>query len=279
MTAAVTTPTPTPSPASQPSRQGPSGLQRLAGSTWFRALVSLVVVVIIWEIISGWLVSEYFFPGPRTVLDTGIDLTRSGEMFDHIRVSLLRILAGFAIGCLIGGPLGLFMASSKLINDVVSPYVQLLRFIPAIAWLTPAVIWLGIGEASKIALIAYTTLFIVTINTMVGVSNIPVERVWAARSMGASRSHLFRFVVVPSTVPFVLTGMRLAMGNSFATVVPAEMIAADTGIGAMIFNARLFGATDKIFVGIIVLGVLGLLTDWLFRWVTRRYLDHYGPTE
>jgi ABC-type nitrate/sulfonate/bicarbonate transport system permease component len=260
-----------------PERSSP--WNRIANSTWARALVSLVVVIICWEIVSGWLVSEYFFPGPRAVFRTGVELTASGELFENIRASLFRILAGFAIGCLIGAPLGLVMASSKLFNDLVSPYMQLLRFIPAIAWLTPAVIWLGVGEASKIALIAYTTLFIVAINTMVGVSNIPTERLWAANSMGARPGQVFRFVVIPSTVPFVLTGMRLAMGNSFATVVPAEMIAADKGLGAMIFNARLFGATDKIFVGIIVLGIMGLLTDLLFRWLSRRYLGHYGPSE
>ena len=136
--------------------------------------------------------------------------------------------------------------------------MQFFRFVPSLAWLTPVVIWFGIGETSKVLIIVYTTMFIVLINTMVGVSHIAPNKLRAAACLGATPFKTFIFVTLPATLPFILTGMRLAMGNSFATVVAAEMIAADSGLGYLIFNSRLWMATDKIFIGIVCLGALGL---------------------
>jgi NitT/TauT family transport system permease protein len=117
------------------------------------------------------------------------------------------------------------------------------------------------------------------INTIVGVSNIAPNKLRAAASLGASTGQTFVNVTLPATLPFILTGMRLAMGNSFATVVSAEMLAADSGLGYLIFNSRLWMATDQIFIGIVSLGILGILTDWIFRRLILRYASRYGPVE
>jgi ABC-type nitrate/sulfonate/bicarbonate transport system permease component len=114
---------------------------------------------------------------------------------------------------------------------------------------------------------------------MVGVSHIAPNKLRAAACLGATPLKAFIFVTLPATLPFILTGMRLAMGNSFATVVAAEMIAADSGLGYLIFNSRLWMATDKIFIGIVCLGALGLITDRLFRYLIVRFAHQYGPIE
>ena len=200
-----------------------------------------------------------------------------GSIYPHIGMSLARIAAGFLIGSALGAPIGLLMGTWRPFRAFLDPYVQFFRFIPSIAWLTPAVIWFGIGETSKVLIIVYTTIFIVIINTVVGVSNIAANKLWAARSLGANRVQEFIYVVLPATLPFILTGMRLAMGNSFATVVSAEMIAAESGLGFLIYNSRLWMATDTIFVSIAVLGFLGLSADRIFRALIYRFAHQYGP--
>lgn len=241
--------------------------------------LSLAALLLAWQLVVPLFFNPLFFPTPLLVLAKGAELLRTGELFGHVGESLWRILAGFALGSLLGAPLGLLMGSFRPVRAVAEPYVEFFRFIPSIAWLTPAVIWFGIGETPKVLIIAYTTVFIVIINTVVGVANVAANKNWAARSLGARPLQLFLYVTLPASLPFVLTGMRLAMGNSFATVVAAEMIAADQGIGYLIFNSRLWMATDTIFLAIVLLGTLGFLSDRFFRFLVRRFARQYGPVE
>ena len=140
-------------------------------------------------------------------------------------------LSGFLGGSLIGIPIGLAIGSFAIVRRMLEPYTEFLRFIPATALITVAVIWFGIGEGSKIFLIIYTTVFIVIINTAAGVTAVAPNKIRAARSLGASRAQVFFFVALPATVPYILTGMRLAMANSFVTIIAAELVAANDGLG------------------------------------------------
>jgi NitT/TauT family transport system permease protein len=236
-------------------------------------------MIVLWHVIATYFFKPQFFPGPLLVLATGEEMVASGELFEHISISLQRILAGFLIGSAIAAPLGLLMGSVRLVRAILDPYTQFFRFVPSLAWLTPVVLGFGIGEISKILIIIYTTMFIVLINTMVGVAHIAPNKLRAAACLGATPLKSFVHVTLPATLPFILTGMRLAMGNSFATVVAAEMIAADSGLGYLIFNSRLWMATDKIFIGIVCLGTLGLITDRFFRYLVLRFAHQYGPIE
>jgi len=164
--------------------------------------------------------------------------------------------------------------SHETISD--DPYIQFFRFIPSIAWLTPAVIWFGIGEMSKVIIILYTTVFIVVINTAVGVASIPPNKIWAARMLGANARQVFFLVIVPATMPYILTGMMLAMGSSFTAVVAAEMVGAEEGLGYLISNSRLWMDTRAIFLAILVVGFLGFAIDLLFRRLIRRFAGRYG---
>jgi NitT/TauT family transport system permease protein len=155
--------------------------------------------------------------------------------------------------------------------------VQFFRFVPAIAWLSPAIIWFGIGETSKVILIVYTTCFIVAISTIAGCESVNENKIRAARSLGANRWQEFAHVMVPATMASTLTGMRVAMGNSFMTIVAAEMLAAQTGLGFMINSARTFLDVPTIFVGIVTLGLLGLMADRLFAVAIRLSAGKYFP--
>jgi NitT/TauT family transport system permease protein len=160
----------------------------------------------------------------------------------------------------------------------LDPYINVLRFVPAIALLTPFVVWFGIGERSKIILLTFATLFIVLLNTIAGVDDIPRNRRRAARMMGISGVSLFWLVVVPSTLPYMFTGMRIAMGVSFATIVVAEMVAADRGLGFLLSYARIISAMDLELVAILALGVLGWSADRLFEGVrTRAFRRFFLP--
>lgn len=202
-------------------------------------------------------------------------MSLSGDLFLHIWASLLRVLTGFLIGSLIAIPIGLLMGQVEFIRRILEPYVNFFRSIPPIAFISLAIIWFGIGEASKVFLIVYTTLFAVIINTYFGVTRIPKNRQRAALSMGASKLQSFLYVTVPSSVPYILTGMRIAMGTSFMTIVAAEMLASDEGLGYLISNARLFMQTEKIFLGILLLGILGILIDFVFQLAIRKYAARF----
>lgn len=237
-------------------------------------VASVICGVLLWHIASLY-TSPLFLPSPVTVGKTALEMASDGSLFVAIGVSAWRIGAGWALGVILGVPLGLFMGRFAVVRLIVDPYIEFFRFIPPIAFVTLAVIWLGPGEITKIALIFYTTVFIVTLNTIAGVNAVNPLRLQAARSMGAGKLAEMRTVIFPSAVPFMLTGARIAMGNSFLTVVSAEIVSAQTGLGAMIWTARNFGRTDWVFVGIISLGILGYLFDRAFRLATQKWFKRF----
>src|SRR2546426_280744 len=202
--------------------------------------LGFVSLFLIWQLASVYVVSSVLFPPPTVVFRKGVLLVRNGVLLEHLSASLQRIMAGFMAGSLLGIPIGLAMGSFRPVRKLLEPYTEFLRFIPSVAMITVAVIWFGIGEASKIFLIIYTTIFIVILNTAAGVSAIAPDKIRAAQSLGATRAQIFFHVAMPATVPYILTGMRLAMGNSFTTIVAAELIAANDGLGKMLWAGRLF---------------------------------------
>ena len=231
----------------------------------------------IWHVASVYLLNSILFPPPGRVVTKAVELAQDGTLWENASISLQRIALGFFFGSLIGIPLGLAIGSFGIVRRILEPYTEFLRFIPATALITVAVIWFGIGEGSKIFLIIYTTVFIVIINTAAGVSAVAPNKIRAARSLGASRAQVFCFVALPATVPYILTGMRLAMGNSFVTIIAAELVAANAGLGKMIWDARLYMLVDQIFVALLVLGLLGFTADRLFRWGIYAFAGRFSP--
>jgi ABC-type nitrate/sulfonate/bicarbonate transport system permease component len=237
--------------------------------------MSIALVVVAWE----WSARRFgflaLFPPPSVTFPRLLDLARDGSLGSAALVSVARILAGFLIGSAVGVVLGLLTGSSPLMRALLDPYIHFLRFIPPLAWFAPVLLWFGTGELTRVILIVYTTIFIVTLNTAAGVAAVPANKPRMARAFGASDRQVFLLVTLPACVPFILTGMRLALGNSFATVVAAEMLAANNGLGYMIASAQMWMDIAAIFSAVIVLGILGFLADRSLQWLTRRFGGQY----
>lgn len=235
---------------------------------------SVLLGLVLWQVTAGW-IHNLLFPSPAQTWSALSRETASGRLWSHIGASMARIAISWSIGGVAGILLGLLMGSFRPIRSYCEPIIQFLRFIPAIAWITPFTVWWGVGELSKIMLVIYSSTFPVMLSTMAGVFTIPLNRVRAARCFGATPLKIFVQVTLPSAVPEILTGLRLAMGNCFMILVAAEMLASEHGLGFLIFNSRLYVATDLIFLGILSLGVLGLLSDVAFQNVTTRLFKKY----
>lgn len=236
---------------------------------------SIAIGLIAWQLLAV-AFGPSLVASPSTTARAAYGLTVDGTLPQAVGWSLYRIMVGWTLGVVAGIPLGLAMGRIRIVRELLDPFVEFFRFIPPIAFVTLAVVWFGAGETSKIVLIFYTSIFIVTINTMAGAMGVEESRLRAAVSLGARPRQVLTSVVLPSTVPHIVTGARLAMGNSFLTIVSAEIVAARFGLGALIWTSRNYGRIDWIFVGIATLGVLGFLIDRLLRLVVRKWLSRYN---
>lgn len=250
-------------------------LSRLLQHRWLAATVSILAGLVLWDLLSR-SVNPMFLPSPRTTWASVAELWADDTLLRAVLASSQRIAIGWGLGLMVGIPLGILMGHFRWVRRLLDPYIEFFRFIPPIAFVTLAIIWLGPGEASKVSLIFYTTVFIVILNMIAGVLSVSELRLRAAASLGAGRVWTMLTVILPSTVPYMVTGARLAMGNSFLTIVSAEMIAAQEGLGALIWSARNFGRTEWVFVGIITLGLLGFLFDRIVRILANALLRRYG---
>lgn len=183
-------------------------------------------------------------PGPWATLKGGQELVSDGTLMQYIGISFYRVLVGWVLGSLLAIPVGLIIGKVNIIRIFAEPFLNFIRFIPPIAFITLFLVWFGIGEQSKIALIMYATFFIVVLNTLTGVMSVEEDKIRSARSMGASEWQILLHVIVPATTPYIFTGIRLAMGTSYMAIIGAEMIASNEGVGYLIWNSRLFFRTD-----------------------------------
>lgn len=245
---------------------------------WAFPIMSVTAGIGLWWVVSLF-ISPVLFASPQVTWVAFIESVQNGQLMENTGASLYRILTGYVIGCVIGIPLGLLLGSSAWLRKFLDPYVNFLRFIPPIALLPVAIVWFGIGESSKIFLITYSSIFIIVLNAIAGVYAIPMVKKWAGRSLGMNSTDLFFRITIPATIPFLVTGARIAMGNAFTTIVAAEMISAESGLGYMIFTARQFFQTGSMFTGIIAIGLLGFLADRLVTLIGRKALARFTTHE
>jgi NitT/TauT family transport system permease protein len=236
------------------------GEHRLLGAA---AMLGLLAT---WEAVArlGW-VPPLFLPAPSGVLAEAARMTASGELARHLTVSLLRIGLGFALGAAGGTVAGLVLGASRVAEAVGNPLIAATYPIPKIAVLPLMILWLGIGEAPKVAMIALGVFFPVAINTYAGVRDTEPLMVKAATSLGARRGQTLVKVILPSALPTILAGYRLGAGIALLLVVSAEMINATAGIGFLILHAGDLMLTGKLMVGLVLLSVLGLVSTWGLR--------------
>jgi len=236
---------------------------------------SLVLTLIIWEMSSRWLFNPKLVPPPSVVAVSAWEMLSSLELFEHVAKSLQRIFTGYFAGTCLGILLGVAMGYTPIVEKLVDPPLTLIRQVPPVAIIPLAIVWFGIGELSKYFVIFYGVLLVVLINTITGVKGTPEIRVRAARCLGAGPVRILRTIILPSALPYILTAMRLGLGFSFASVVAAEIIAANSGIGYLIMQSRFQVQIDRMFVGLLTLAVLGAVTDQLYQLLVRSTMKRF----
>jgi sulfonate transport system permease protein len=232
------------------------------------------LVIITWQLLSqyGYLPAR-ILPAPTAVVRAGIRLTRSGELFEHIRASTQRAALGFLIGGAIGLVLGVASGVSSLAESLFDSSVQMIRNIPHLALLPLVILWFGIDESAKIVLVSLGVFFPIYINTFHGIRNTDPNLIEMARVYGLRGFGLFRNVVFPGALPSIMVGVRYSLGITWLTLIVAETIATTSGIGYLAMNAREFMQTDIVVLAILLYAVLGKLSDSATRMLERRLLS------
>jgi ABC-type nitrate/sulfonate/bicarbonate transport system permease component len=237
------------------------------------ATVAIVGCLLLWWLVSATgLINPVLLPAPGEVLSAFVQSVRDGTIWINTWASLLRVLEGFLLGFSIAVPLGVLMGNSRVARGLIEPLIELIRPIPPIAIIPIMILWFGIGELSKIFIIAYGAFFPILVNTMAGFREVDPVLIRAARTLGAGRWQIFRDVVLRSALPFIIVGARLGMGLAFIVLVAAELIASSEGLGFLINDARYNFRTDRVFLGMILIGVLGFVLNKLLIEIERRLL-------
>lgn len=251
------------------------------GSSLVLSLVTVVLAFALWSIATnaGW-VKPLFLPSPQAVAAQLLDVARDGfadaTLLNHIGWSALRVFGAFVLAVLTAIPVGIMMGVNRVARGIFDPLVEFYRPLPPLAYLPLVVIWMGIGEGSKVLLIYLAMFAPLALSARAGVKSVAIEQIHAAYSMGASRAQVLRHVIMPAALPEILTGMRIAIGFGWTTLVAAEMVAATAGLGFMVLTASKFMATDVVIMGILVIGVMALLFDLGMRWLERRLVPWKG---
>lgn len=244
-------------------------------------LISILAFLVLWWVAtaSGW-INPIYWPPLGAVVERVGKLVDEGfrniALWDHIWISVYRVISGVVYGALIGIPLGFAMGLWSVAKGFFDPIVELIRPIPPLALIPLIILWFGIDEFAKIFLLALASLFIMTIAARAGVSSVRVSKVHAAYSLGASKHQVLLRVVLPNALPEIFTGLRTAMGVCWGTVVAAELVAADRGIGSMIMIAKNFLNTDIVVIGIAIIGLIGFAIEILMRLLERKLIPWRG---
>jgi sulfonate transport system permease protein len=239
----------------------------------FLKLLAPVLLVLVWYAASNaGILNPNILPSPVKVVETLFKLISNGKLGKNLLVSGKRVLKGFAIGTGIGIVLGVFMGLSKTLNKILSSLVSIFRPIPMIAWIPLLILWLGIGEETKVAVIIIGTLWPVLLNTIGGILSVDKKLLEVAQVLEKGKKEILLNVILPAAWPSIITGIRLGISTAWTCVVAAEMIAASSGVGYMITYARELSQPDVVLVGVFTIGVVGLLIDFLIMRIQKRLL-------
>ena len=266
----VTTSTDTRTPTGRPPVQPASFWKR--NENWLLGTISMLIFLAVWELAVAlqW-VNPLFTSSPSRIVRTAIDLFADGSIFYDMQVSGFEFFVGYGLAVLIGVPLGILMGWYSRLNAILDPFVSALYATPRIALLPLVMIWFGIGFASKFAIVFLGAVFPILVNTITGMRTLDADFVKVARSFGASDRQMFMTVALPSSVPLLLTGLRLGLGHALVGIVVGEMYGATHGLGFLISVSGARFQTDKVMVGIILIAGAGVALTELLRLIERRF--------
>jgi ABC-type nitrate/sulfonate/bicarbonate transport system permease component len=256
-------------------------MKRLFSPSLLAAFGSVLGGLVLWTLIvrSG-LVSSRFTPTPLDILQEMETLISHGyvgvPLYDHIAASLIRTLIGFFAAAIVGIPFGLLIGRVRILEAAFMPWFAFLRPIPAIAFVPLVILWFGIGEFSKISVIFFSSFLYITVSTIAGVKSVPLQILRAGYSLGASDRKSFLYVVLPAALPQIMVGLRLGSAISWTLVVAAELVAAQRGLGYMIMDASTFFRVKDVYVGLIVIGIIGFLLESSIAFVEGRLVHWRG---
>ncbi|MBN8048192.1 ABC transporter permease [Paraclostridium bifermentans] len=235
--------------------------------------ISIIILVLIWSIVTKMdIVSSYILPSPSKVLDSLLKMIKSGEIFEDIYISYIRVLKGFFIATLLAFLLAMVRVILPKCNDYYENIVQFLKNVPPLSLISLLILWFGIGETTKIGIIVLTAFFPIYLNTVKGFVSCDKKLLEVGEIYGYSKVNSFFKIRIPYAMSDILVGMRIGLGYSWRAIISAEMIAASSGLGHMILFAQQMSRTDKVIVGILVIGVVGYITDRLFALIIDKAL-------
>jgi ABC-type nitrate/sulfonate/bicarbonate transport system permease component len=244
-------------------------------------LTALLAFVAVWSVAGGLVqltrpFNPLFLPAPWVVVGAMVELGMKGQLWPHVGATLERVAIGFSAAALLAIALGLLAGQVRLVRNVVEPVVELLRPIPPLAVLPMFIVWVGIGEGSKVGFIAYATFFPMFVTTVHGVAQLDARLLRAAQSLGAGRAALF-FRILPAALPDILTGLRLGVALAFFVIVISEFVGAERGLGYLINDGRNFFLVPQMLGAAVLLGLLGYAGNAALRLLERRVLRWQHP--
>lgn len=239
-------------------------------------LVLPAIIVIVWQVATtNGAIPSYRLPAPASVFQAGVELAQSGQLWTHIAISVQRVLLGFAIGSVIGLAVAGVVGLSRLGDVLLSPTLAAVRAVPSLAWVPLLILWMQIGEESKVTLIVIGAFFPVYTTVASALRHVDPQLVEAGRSFSLRGWSLFRIVQLPAVVPSVISGLRLALAQAWLFLVAAELIASSMGLGFLLTDSQNSGRVDRILLSIVLLALLGTLTNGLLVLVEKYLLRRW----
>lgn len=253
------------------------------GDYRYLSVLTILVIFALWQIVSGGgSVSEVFVPKPANVWNAFVTALTDGyknyTLLEHLGASFQRLGIAFGLAVITAIPLGLLSGTSRAFRAIVEPLIEFYRPLPPLAYYTLLVLWIGIGDESKIALLFLACFAPIYISCVSAVISVPVDYINGARSLGANKLQLFTHVVLPACLPSIFVGGRTAFGVGFSTLVASEMVAARSGIGWMVLDASNYLRSDVVFMGVIIMGLTGIAVDILFRFLEKKLIPWKGKS-
>lgn len=209
-------------------------------------------------------------PPPQAIWAAFLELLQNGQLAENVPVSIMRVLTGFFIGSGLAVIIGALVGWFRPMEYIFDPLIEALRPVPPLAYIPLIIIWVGIGNPSSILVISLSAFLTCVVSVASGMRQVPRTYVEASQTLGASRMTVFRTVAIPSAIPYIFTGLRIAIGASWTTLVAAELVGAQTGLGVILQNGRRFFRTDNVIVGILIVGILAFLMDQLARYAQKQ---------